>query len=169
MPITNIELVMMALAAVLLAQPALQLTHMGGVKNSVLSCPPQAPTTNTGLGGGESLSGSALGVLPEVAPTFGWLKTALDDLTLVAMNNTAILQQLMAANLALPTTIATLTATNKRLVDVVARGKEGGTPLVTPTNPSRGVQGTWTPFPGNYCWTHGHCCKEHHINATCGN
>jgi hypothetical protein len=108
-------------------------------------------------------------VLPEAPPTFGQLKTALDNLALVATNDTAILQQLTAANLALTTTVATLTATNKKLVDVAARAKGGGTPSVTPMKPSRGVQGTGTPFPGNYCWTHGHRCNEHHTSATSGN
>jgi hypothetical protein len=24
-------------------------------------------------------------------------------------------------------------------------------------------------FPGNYCWTHGHQCSQHHMSATCSN
>jgi len=99
----------------------------------------------------------------------GRLKTALNNLALAATNNTAILQQLTVANLALTTTVATLTATNKKLVDAAARAKGGGTPAATPTNPARGVWATRTPFPGNYCWTHGHRCNEHHTSATCGN
>ncbi len=119
-------------------------------------------------GGGEPL-GLAHGVLPEAAPTFGWLKTALNNLALAATNDTAILLQLTVAILALTTMVAMLTATNKKLVEVAARAKGGGTPLVTPTNPSRGVRGTRTPFPGNYCWTHGHRFNKHHTSATCGN
>jgi hypothetical protein len=129
---------------------------------------PETHTQTLASGGGEPLDW-VHGVLPEAAPTFGWLETALDNLALVATNDTAILQQLTAANLALTTTVATLTATNKKLVDAAARAKGGGTPSVTPTNPSRRVQGTRTPFPGNYCWMHGHCCNKHHTSATCGN
>ncbi len=108
-------------------------------------------------------------MLLEAAPTFGWLKTALNNLALAAMNDTTILQQLTAANLALTTMVAMLTATNKKLVDAAAMAKGGGTLSVTPKNPSRGVRGTLTPFPGNYCWTHRHCCNEHHTSATCSN
>ncbi len=25
------------------------------------------------------------------------------------------------------------------------------------------------PFPGNYCWTHGHHISQHHTSAMCGN
>jgi hypothetical protein len=120
-------------------------------------------------GGGEPL-GRAHGVLPEVAPTIGQLNIALNNLALAVTNNTAILQKLTtAANLALTTTVTTLTATNKKLVDAAARAKGGGTPAATPMNPARGVRATWTPLPGNYCWMHGHHCNKHHASATCGN
>jgi hypothetical protein len=65
-------------------------------------------------------------VLPEATPTFGWLEMALNNLALVATNNTAILQQLTAAKLTLMKTVAMLTATNKKLVDAAARAKGGG-------------------------------------------
>ncbi len=52
------------------------------------------------------------------------------------MNNTAVLQQLMAANLALTATIMLLTVTNKKLVDAATH--RGGTPVATP-----GQGGTW--------------------------
>jgi hypothetical protein len=52
------------------------------------------------LGGGEPLGG-AHGVLPAAAPAIGRLESALNNLALAATNDTAILQQLMAANLAL--------------------------------------------------------------------
>jgi hypothetical protein len=124
--------------------------------------------SNIGLGGGEPL-GWAYGVLPEAAPTIGRLETALNNLALAATNNTAILQQLTAANLALTTTVTMLTATNKKLVDAAVRAKAGGTPAVTPATPAREVRGTQTPFPGNYCWMHGHQCSKHHTSATCSN
>jgi hypothetical protein len=108
-------------------------------------------------------------VLPEAAPKIGQLKTALNNLALAATNNTAFLQQLTAANLALTTTITMLIVTNKKLVDVAARAKGGGTPAVTPTTPARGVRATRNPYPGNYCWTHGHQCNKHHTSTTCSN
>ena len=94
---------------------------------------------------------------------------ALDNLALAATNNTAILQQLTLANLALTATIRTLTATNKKLVDAVARPKgtpAAGTPAVTPGG---GGLSQKTPYPGNYCWTHGHCISKEHTSATCAN
>jgi hypothetical protein len=94
---------------------------------------------------------------------------ALDNLALAATNDTVNLQQLIAANLALTTTVTMLTVTNKKLVDVAARAKGRGTPAVTLLNPARGVRATMTPFPGNYCWMHGHCCNDHHTSATCSN
>jgi hypothetical protein len=81
------------------------------------------------LGGGEPLGG-AHGVIPAAAPAIGHLETALDNLTLAATNNTAVLQQLIAANLALMATITLLIATNKKIVDAATR--RGGTPAATP-------------------------------------
>jgi hypothetical protein len=146
MPIANIKLVMMALAAVLMAQhfprkvnnweglPSISHTwaawktafHLAHLKRERQYLP---------WGGGEPL-GRAHGVLSEAASTFGQLKTALNNLTLVATNNTTILQQLTAANLALTTTVSMLTATNKKLVDAAARAKGGRTPAVTLTYPA---------------------------------
>jgi hypothetical protein len=130
-------------------------------------------------------------VIPSAAPAIGRLKTALNNLALAATKNTMVLQQLIAANLALTATITLLTATNKKLVDAVTCW--GGTPAATPgwgwtqaATPGRG----WTqaatqaatpvatpagicaikkPCPGNYCWTHGHHMSEHHTSATCTN
>jgi hypothetical protein len=176
MPITNIKFVMMALAAVLAAQyfsrkvedweglPSISCTWTAwktAFRLTHLKCQCQI----LALGGGEPL-GRARGVLPDAAPAIGWLEMALDNLAFAAMNNTAILQQLTAANLAVTTTVSMLTATSKKLVDAAARAKGGGTPAVTPTNPARGVWATRTPFPGNYYWMHGHCCNEHHTSAT---
>ncbi len=77
------------------------------------SCPPQAPTSNLGLEGGGAL-GRAHGVLSAPSPAINRLETVLNNLALTASNNTAVLQHLMAANLALTTLITMLTATNKR-------------------------------------------------------
>ena len=179
MPIANIELVMMASAAVLAAQhfprevddweglpsnartwvawkTAFRLAHLKRQRQILAS------------GGGEPL-GWAHGVLPAAAPAIGRLETALDNLALAATNDTAVLHQLTSANLALTATVATLTAANKKLVDAVARGRgtpAAGTPAVTPAG---GGRSTKTPHPGNYCWTHGHRISKEHTSATCAN
>jgi hypothetical protein len=94
------------------------------------------------------------------------LGTALDNLALAAANDTTVLQQLTAANLALTTSNASLTAANKKLSEALAK-----VPATTPRPP--GTPGTPRgpnkPFPGNYCWTHGHRISQHHTSATCGN
>ncbi len=70
-------------------------------------------------------------MLPAAAPEIGRLESALDNLALAATNDTAVLQQLTAANLALMTTVSALTATNKKLVDAAARTR--GTLVATPS------------------------------------
>ena len=97
------------------------------------------------------------------------METALNNLALVAANDTAVLQQLTLANLALTATIGTLTATNKKLVDAVARAKgtpAAGTPVV---KPGGGGISPKTPHPENYCWTHGHRISKEHTSASCAN
>ncbi len=115
------------------------------------------------------------------APAIGHLKTALDNLALAATNNTAVLQQLIAANLALMATITLLTATNNKMVDAATR--RGGTPAATlgrgwtqaatqaatPAATPAGVCAMRKPCLGNYCWTHGHHVSKHHTSATCAN
>ncbi len=116
-------------------------------------------------------------MIPAAAPAIGRLKTALDNLALAATNNTAVLQQLIAANLALTATITLLTATNKKLVHGVTH--RGGTPAATPgrgwtqaATPAVtpvGICATRKPCPGNYCWTHSHRVSKHHTSTTCAN
>jgi hypothetical protein len=82
-----------------------------------------------------------------------------------------------AANLALTYTVSTLTATNKKLLDVTTcwGGNPAVTPAVTPAatpaaTPMGGRRPPKTPHPphpGNYCWTHGHCNYREHTSATC--
>jgi hypothetical protein len=101
MPIAGIELVLMALAAVLAAQ------HFPHKVNDWEGLPSSSRTWAAwkmvfhlahlkhqrqilASGGGKPL-GWAHGVLPEVALTIGQLKIALNNLALVATNNTAIL------------------------------------------------------------------------------
>jgi len=91
------------------------------------------------------------------------LETALDNLALAAANDTTVLQQLTSANLALTTSNATLTAANKKLSEALAKVPAPITPG-TPRLP-RPVN---KPFPGNYCWMHGHRVSQNHTSATCG-
>jgi hypothetical protein len=91
-----------------------------------------------------------------------WLEAALNNLVLAATNNTAVLQLLTSANLALTATVGTLTTTNKKLVDAASCLRE---PLAG--TPAGGARLTKTPFPSNYCWTHGHCICKEHTSATC--
>jgi hypothetical protein len=176
MPIADVKLVMMGSAAVLAAQHfprevddweglpavdhtwrawkvAFRLTHLKR------QCQLQAS------GGGEPLGG-AHSVLPAPPVSIDRLGTALDNLALAAANDTTVLQQLTSANLALTTANATLTAANKKLSEALAK-----VPPTTPRTP--GTPGTPRvpnkPFPGNYCWTHGHRISQLHTSATCGN
>jgi hypothetical protein len=112
-------------------------------------------------GGGEPL-GRAHGVLPAAGPAIERLEAALNNLALAATNNMAVLQQLTAANLALTATVGTLTVTNKKLVDAASCPR--GPPVGTLAG---GARPTKTPFPGNYCWTHGLCICKDHTRATC--
>ncbi len=173
MPIANIELVMMASAAVLAAQHyPCKVDDWKGLTSSTstwaawkiafplahIKCQRQLQAS-----GGEQFGGAGL-VLPTTAPSIDRLESALDKLALAATNNTAILQQLTAANLALTATVTALTAINKKLVETASRGKPSGPPT-EPPNPARAPN---LPFPGNYCWTHGHRVSQHHASATCG-
>ncbi len=99
--------------------------------------------------------GSAHTVIPTLATTMNRLGKALDNLALAAANNTTVLQQLTASNLALFTLGTTLTASNKRLAEVLAKVKLNSPQAVTPGTP-RPARSTNTPFPGNCCWTHSH-------------
>ena len=112
--------------------------------------------------GGGKLLGEAHTVLLAPSGTIDRLGTALDNLALAAANNTTVLQQLTAANLALTATNAALTAANKKLSEALA--KLQATKPVTPGTPLTSNK----PFPGNYCWTHGHRVSQTHTSATCG-
>jgi hypothetical protein len=103
--------------------------------------------------------------MPDLPPAVDCFGSALDNSALPATNNTAVLQQLTAANLALTSTIATLTATNKKLVETAV--KTPSRRSTTPTALSKDSRSTKNPFPSNYCWTHEHCCSEQHMSATC--
>jgi hypothetical protein len=121
MPIANIELVMMALAAILATMhfpckvddweglPALGCTWAAW-KTSFCSAHLKRQRQILASGGGELLGG-AHGVLPTDPPaTINRLEVALDNLALTATNNAAVLQQLTATNLVLTNLVAALTA-----------------------------------------------------------
>jgi hypothetical protein len=164
MPIANVELVMMASAAVLAAQyfPC-EVDNWEGLPAA--SCTWQAwkvafrlahlkhQRQLQALGCGKSLGG-ADAVIPTAAPTMDRIGKALKNLALVASNDTTVLQQLSAANLALTASVTLLTAANKKLANALAQSKGGTMPAVAPAPaPAKGCN---MPFPGNYCWTHDH-------------
>jgi hypothetical protein len=99
--------------------------------------------------------GSAHTVTPAPAATIDRFGTALTNLALAAANDTTFLQQLMASNLALSSLVTTLTAANKQLAEALAKAKPTSLPVAM-LGTSRPVRSTNTPFPGNYCWRHGH-------------
>jgi hypothetical protein len=115
------------------------------------------------LGGGKPL-GSAHTVIPTTAPTIDQAGAALKNLALAALNDTTVLQQLMAANLALIASVTLLTATNKKLADALAQKQGSVAPAAAPAT-GKGCL-TNKPFPGNYCWTHGHWINQNHTSAT---
>jgi hypothetical protein len=178
MPIANVEVVMMALAAVLAAQRfprevnnweglpagsrtwkawkvAFRLAHLKHQRQL------QA------LGGGKPLSGAHVVIL-SVAPTIDRIGKALENLALAASKDTTVLQQLTAANLALTALVTSLMAANKNLAKALACNKGGAvpvTPAAAPALPKACLVNR--PFPGNYCWTHGHKVNQTHTSATC--
>ncbi len=135
------------------------------MEGRIPSCPPKRQRQLQGAGRGEPLRG-AHSVLPAPPVSIDRLGTALDNLALAAANNTTVLQQLTAANLALTNSNTMLTAANKKLSEALAK---------FPTSRSRSLSPPGTPrvpnkpFPGNYCWTCGHRISERHTSATCGN
>ncbi len=176
MPIADIELVMMASAAVLAAMhfpheaddweglPTLNRTWSAW-KTSFRSAHLKHQRQILVSGGKEPLGG-VHGVLPtDPLATFNHLKVALNNLVLTATNDAAMLQQLTAANLALTNTVTALTATNKKLVDAAATWVPATPPATGGRRP--GSATTNKPFKGNYCWTHGHKVSKAHTSATC--
>jgi hypothetical protein len=181
MPIAIVELVMMALAAVLAAQ------HCPHEVNNWEGLPAGSRTWQAwkvafclahlkrqcqlqALGDGQPLGGAHT-VIPTAAPTIDRVGEALENLALAALNDTTVLQQLMVASMALTTLVALLTVANKKLADALACNK-GGTapaipaiPVVAPA-PAKACSVTRS-FPGNYCWTHGHKVNQTHTSAIC--
>jgi hypothetical protein len=177
MPTADIELVMMALAAVLTAQhfprkvddwerlPTKSRTWQAwkvAFRLAHLKCLRQLQAS----GGGKPLSGAHV-IIPTVAPIINRISVALKNLAFAALNDTTVLQQLMAANLSLTDLFTTLTMANKKLADALARNKGVVMPAVAPST-GRGRSAN-KPFPGNYCWTHSHQISQTHMIAACRN
>jgi hypothetical protein len=84
------------------------------------------------------------------------------------LNDTTVLQQLTAANLALTALVTSLTAANKKLVDVLGHNKGSAAPVTPVAAPApMKAHSATRPFPGNYCWGHGHKVNQTHTSATC--
>jgi hypothetical protein len=176
MPIANVELVMMASAAVLAAQ------HFPHKVDDWEGLPTTARTWSAwkvafcvahlkrkcqlqALGGGEPLGKASLVTLAP-ASTIICIGTALNNLALAALNSTTVLQQLTATNLVLTASVTLLTTANKKLAEALAKK---GVAMPAKAMGTGGARSTNTPFPGNYCWTYGHWVSQHHTNAICGN
>ncbi len=117
------------------------------------------------LGGGKPLGRARL-MTPAPPSTINHIGTAPDNLALAALNNITVLQKLMAANLTLMASFGSLLTTNKKLAEGLATKGVATSAKATDTG---GVRSTNTPFPGNYCWTHRHWVSQHHTSVTCRN
>jgi hypothetical protein len=104
-------------------------------------------------------------VIPTAAPTVDRIGAALKNLALADLNDTTVLQQLTAANLALTASVTLLTAANKKLADALAQNKGSAMP------PAALAMGKGClmnkPFLGKYCWTHGYRVNRNHTSTTC--
>ena len=100
----------------------------------------------------------------------GKVEAALDNLALAATSDKATVQQLTAANLALTTTVATLTATNKKLVEAATKKQRLGAAAGAAAGASKTPGNGWEDraVPGGYFWMHGHCVRKSHTSETCG-
>jgi hypothetical protein len=151
MPIANVELVMMASAAVLAAQHfPHEINNWEGLSTASHTWQAwkvafrlfnlkrqhqlQAP------GGGKPLGGAQT-VIPSAVPTIDRIGEALENLALAVSSDTNVLQQLTAANLALTVSVNLRMVANKRLLDALACNK-GDTALATLATPASAPVGT---------------------------
>jgi hypothetical protein len=105
-------------------------------------------------------------VTPAPTSSIDRIGMALNNLALAALNDTTVLQQLTATNLALMASVTSLTTANKKLAEVLAKK---GVAMPAKVMGTGGARSTNKPFPCNYCWTHGHWVSQHHTSTTCRN
>jgi hypothetical protein len=169
MPIADAELVMMASTAVLAVQHfPREVEDWEGLTSTSRTWPAwktafclahlKRQQQILASKGGEPLGGAHAAI-----PVNEAMEAALDNLALAATSDKATVQQLTAANLALTTKVATLTATNKKLVDAAAKKNTGAGTGASKTPDAD------KPVPGGYCWTHGHRVRKSHTSKTCMN
>jgi hypothetical protein len=162
MPIANVELVMMALVAILQSNTSSErwMVERASWSSTAYREPERWPSiwptsnTSTNIKRGGPL-GSTYVVIPAPATTIVRLGTALKYLALAAANDTTVLQKLTASNLALFSLVIILTAANKKLAEALAKAKLTNPPATMPGAP-RPARSIKMPFPGNYCWMHDH-------------
>ena len=104
--------------------------------------------------------------LPAAHDVVDALAGLLDSLALATTTDRTTVQQLMSANLSLTTSVATLTAANKKLSKTVASYN----PVPQGCGGGRGCGGNntrcgHTTIWGNCCWLHGY--KVSHTSKTC--
>ncbi len=91
---------------------------MASLEGGILPCPPEAPVPMPSFGGRQTPRQCPRSD-PNCRTTIDCICEALKNLALVASNDT-VLQQLMAANLALTASVTLLMAANKKLADALA-------------------------------------------------
>jgi hypothetical protein len=138
MPIADVKLVMMALVAVLATQHfphevndwegLLSLSRMWQAWKVAFRLAHLKHQHQLQAWWGGGTLGGAHAVIPTAAPTIDCIGIALENLALVASNDTIVLQQLTSTNLALTASVTLLTAANKKLVDALAQNKDGAAP-----------------------------------------
>ncbi len=177
MPIADIELVMMASAAVLTAQhfphkvddweglPAAACTWTAW-KTAFCLAHLKRQCQVLASGGGEPL-GRAYGIMPALPPAMDHLKSALDNLALASTNKLQCFSSSLLPILLSPAPSQRSLLPTRSWLTQRRRLPAGDQPLRRCCQ--KKSRSTKNPFPGNYCWTHGHRCSEQHTSATCGN
>ena len=111
--------------------------------------------------------GGANGVFPPTGPSSGQLEAALYNLALAASTDSAILQQLTAANLELTKANAVLMATNKALVESATKAQSAANARGMGATAAGTAKPPHEPIKNGYCWSHGHKVYCNHSSATC--
>jgi hypothetical protein len=94
------------------------------------------------------------------------IDNALNNLTSAASNKKAILEQLIASNSPLATSISNLTNQVKTFCDQLAAKSRGGDGRGACSNDPNKRRG---PDPTSYCWSHGYHIGHGHTGHTCSN